>query len=407
MTGIPQTEMQPAVYRKQRWRRVCLYLGAPFFLLGSVGLLMAASQAPPAKAPLAYSFALLVLAFSFYMIASAVRPRIVLDARSIAVRGVFRERCADRSEIEGLRTAASRYGSYKQLVLKDGRKPIAVRSRFKTDDDFRAWFQDLPDLDKRDREALLARIAQQQDLGSTAEERLAALARAKQYNIALMGIAVAAAVGLNFTAAPWMEVSAVVLVLIPLLDAWLCWRSPLLYTAFRKKQDPRAETIHGLLIAGLGMFFHLAPFHFLSRLPLIGGMAVLGLITLAVYYQAVRDGTGNKALIAAVLLAALYAYGTMTTLDVCFDSSNGTHSSTSVIGKHVARGRSTSYYLRLAPWGPVSAAQNVSVSARLYRATSVGDTVCLDLHPGWLRVPWFRVGACAAPDFSASRAPAN
>jgi hypothetical protein len=67
-----------------------------------------------------------------------------------------------------------------------------------------------------------------------------------------------------------------------------------------------------------------------------------------------------------------------------------------VVGKHLSRGRSTTYYLDLAPWGPVDRTNSISVPSTLYRNTVEGDDVCLDLHAGALHMPWYRRVACGA-----------
>jgi len=60
----------------------------------------------------------------------------------------------------------------------------------------------------------------------------------------------------------------------------------------------------------------------------------------------------------------------------------------------VRHGKSTSYNLKLAPWGPVATVDSVSVSASTYQQTSVGQTVCVGLHPGAFALRWFVLQAC-------------
>lgn len=369
-------------------------LGA-FFSVGGGALLLDAAFLHAFHNSRTMVFAALSLSLGAYLLAVALRPRIVIKGTRIDVRGALSARSATVSEIEGTRARPSRYGNLRQLVLKDGSSPITLRAGFKVDDDFRAWMQQIPDLDRRDREALLAEIQQREDLGATPEERLGALARARQKNIALLVLAAAAAAVFNFASAAWVRPCGVALVLAPMVTAWLCWRWPLLFAVFKRKQDPRAETSYGLLIAAFGLLLHMGDFHFLTFRPLLPGMVLLGVITLAGYYRAARSGYGSRVLVAVVFLAAIYAYGTVTMMDSCFDSSTGQPYSTTVLGSRVSRGRSTTYYLRLAPWGPVSVAQDVSVSSSLYRTTQRGETVCLALHPGRLNAPWFRVASCS------------
>lgn len=387
---------QAALHRVYRYNRLqkCFYvLFGAFFALG--GLSMTGSAlAHPGAAP-GLSVGVLVLALGAYMLLLGFRSRILIDGTHIEVRGAFRTQPADLNEIEGLRTLRSRYGSFRQLILKNSRRPITIRSRFKTDDDFRAWMQQIPDLDQRDRQALLAEIEQQQDLGATPEERLGALKAAKRNATALLVIAAAAAIGLNFGSKPWLALCAVVLILAPFVAAFLCLRAPLLYTAFKRRADPRGEASYTLFVCSLGMIYTMREPHFLSFKPLTALMALAALALLIALLSPARKSGNRGALLALVAFAALYGLGAVAVSDVFFDRSQGTVYTAQVTGHHITHGRSTKYYLRLEPWGPVHAVEDVSVPSSLYRATSAGDTVCPELHPGRLNAPWFLVRACS------------
>lgn len=395
MSETRQLEAVRRVYRYGRWRRAFCGLFGAFLMLGVVAMLLNMTLIHPQHDLRALLIAAMPFALAVYVLAAAFRPRIAIEGAGIDVRGAWRERSTRLSEIAGIRARPSRYGCVRQLILKDGSSPITIPSSFKVDEDFRSWLRQVPDLDVRDREALLAEIQQNEELGATPQERLAALARAQKENFVLLALVAAVAAGFNFGPAAWVVPCGVALALAPILAAWLCWRWPLFFAIFKRKQDPRAETSYGLLVAAFGLLLHMSGFHFLSFRPLLLGMALLGAGTVATYYRAVREGSGNRVLVAILALSALYAYGAVTMADVCFDSSGGEHYAATVMGGHIARGRSTTYYLRLAPWGPVATAQDVSVSARLYHATAQGDSVCPDLHPGWLKAPWFRVLSCS------------
>ena len=66
-----------------------------------------------------------------------------------------------------------------------------------------------------------------------------------------------------------------------------------------------------------------------------------------------------------------------------------------VVDKHLTRDRHTSWYLRLAPWGPRTEARDVAVTPELYESTDKGQAVCVALHNGALNVHWLTVSQCA------------
>jgi hypothetical protein len=65
-----------------------------------------------------------------------------------------------------------------------------------------------------------------------------------------------------------------------------------------------------------------------------------------------------------------------------------------VTAKHVNRGKSTTYHLKLAPWGPNVGGQDLMVPYSQYAGIKPGDTVCMLLRPGALRVAWSELGRC-------------
>lgn len=386
------------VYRYKWWRKCLCGLFGTLFTVGGLSALFTG---------LAHSgdlhrtwLTFLLLPIGAYVLSLGFRSRIVIDGSRIEVYGAIRTRSVDLSEIEGFRTLQSRYGSFRQLILKNGLGPISIKSNFNTDDDYRAWMRQIPDLDQRDRQALLAEIEQQQDLGATPEERLGALKVAKRNATALVVIAAAAAVGLNFGAKSWpetwIETCAIVLILAPFAAAFLCLRTPLLYTAFKRRSDPRGEASYTLIISSLGMIFSMSEPHFVTVEPLMGLTVLMAFALLVVLFGPARKSGNRGALLALVAFAGLYGWGAIAAVDVLFDDSQGVVYAAQVVGEHVSRGRSTTYYLRLEPWGPVQAVEDVSVLSSVYDATSLGNTVCPELHPGWLHAPWFRVRACSA-----------
>jgi hypothetical protein len=50
--------------------------------------------------------------------------------------------------------------------------------------------------------------------------------------------------------------------------------------------------------------------------------------------------------------------------------------------------------LVLAPWGPLSRNDTVTVDADIYDPLQPGDHVCIDLKSGTLGFPWYVVRSC-------------
>ena len=93
-------------------------------------------------------------------------------------------------------------------------------------------------------------------------------------------------------------------------------------------------------------------------------------------------------------LVLAYGYGVVALGNAVLDRSIGTPYATTVYGKHVTSGRNRTPKLRLAPWGPRTTEDDVTVPWDLYRSASVGQTVCVLLRPGAFGIRWYRLAPC-------------
>ncbi len=382
-------------YRIKGWLRVVYSLLSIF--LSGVGLFVARSLVQQSRPGAAAWVAIFPLAIGIYLLALALRSRLVIDGTRIEARGAFQEKTADLSDIEGYRTVSTRNGSYWQLKLKDGRGSLTIQQSLDCDD-LRAWMQQLTDLDERDRKELLAEIEQDQELGATPEDRLQALKRAKSWNIGLSAIAVAAAVGTFAGGAQWRLPAAVVLALVPIAVIYLLNRGPLLYVLGKSKRDPRTELSIALFVASMGFFFNGIQRHFVSLMPLLPSMALAALAFISGFAILSRNGPRAQGFYAVMLMCAgFYSFGLISACDTLLDHGQPTPYQAQVVRKHVVHGKSTTYYLDFDAWGPFEGTNKIGVPYGVYRATEPGDTVCFEVHPGALHALWYERVDCEAP----------
>jgi hypothetical protein len=100
------------------------------------------------------------------------------------------------------------------------------------------------------------------------------------------------------------------------------------------------------------------------------------------------------ALLGCSLLAGAYAFGVIGEANALLDRSPLSAFRSPVMDKHVTYGKTTTYHLRLAPWGPLSEPGDVSVSHTLYDNLQPGNLACVLLHQGAFGMPWFIVLGC-------------
>jgi hypothetical protein len=98
--------------------------------------------------------------------------------------------------------------------------------------------------------------------------------------------------------------------------------------------------------------------------------------------------------IVLLFFSFVWASGVTVFYNSYFDKSAPSVFRTRIIGKHKTSGKSTSYYLKLEPWGPRTSAEDVDVARSFYETAAVGSTVCVSLFSGALDVQWFDVWYC-------------
>ena len=401
MNTVEQIASSRREYRMKAWYRALLIiLGAP---AASGGIVISVLALRGSSAGLPLLMGSLFLAFGLYLIALATRSRITIAGNHLEIRGAFISRSAELSEIEGIRTLNSRNGKYTQIRLNNGRKGLTLSNLIAHDVVFDTWMRQIPDLDQRDRDVLLEKISNQQELGATPHDRLAALSQAKTNTWLAFGISVAAAIAANWGIPALFLPFSIVLILTPVVLAVLLHRAPLLYAAFRKKADPRGELVYALVVCSFGLLVRARGIHFVS-LGSIGpviGIVVIAYIA-AFYHSLFESSSATRAFFGLLLFGSLYGYGMIAVADAVGDQSPSEHFAVGVLSKHYTTGRSRSYYLVLEPWGPVRKPNNLGVSRAVYDDAEPGQHVCLELRPGRLNAPWYTQVSCSGGSLDVS-----
>jgi hypothetical protein len=400
MNAFRQTDMSRHEYLLAAWKR------ALFVILGTLltggGIFFGFGTPSSTNATISVVSTMFFLFGGIYTIAYALLARVVIEGSRIQVRGAFREQSADLTDIDGYRTVSSRNGTYTQLCLKHGQGSISLSNSFETDGDYRAWFHQLTDLDKRDRDLMLDEIAREEALGSSPNERLGTLSTARNWSVAILVVTIAVAVALNFADPDLRIPAAIALALAPIAVLILIRRAPLLYTVMKPRSDPRADLGMILIVAGFGLLTRERGVHLVAQQPILMIAVAITLAYTAGLYSSIQSGNAFIGrLIGLLFFIGIYSHGLVVLANSLPDQSQATSFTTSVIGKHVSHGgRSTSYVLELAPSGPLRDRSNLSVSSREYAHTTIGDQVCLLLHQGTLGSQWYERIACSTSRYS-------
>jgi hypothetical protein len=366
---------------------------------GAVFLIQGAARNQPISAVLVVVCGVVTL-LCIYLIALAFLYRVVLRADSIEVFEIYRRRSLARSDIEGRRFVSSGPGQSRWvLVPKAGVGwKINLSQYLKTDANFFAWIHSLPDLNEGNRRSAAQEkrkaIAELKARGVT-ESRIEHLRRVTvALNVAAYGLGIAGLIIpdpnhlLTWTliALPWVAIAMVAT-----------------YTPYLRFGGPRKSPQPDLSLAliGPGLFLALQVLRVIKPVgwqgPLIltaGGSALL--VGVAYWCDSWLKGRQGLAVVLLILCCA-YGYGAGMAVNAMLDGSTRQIYYVLVTGKHVSTGKSTSYHLNLGQWGPNIQGQDLMVSSSFYARTRIGDTVCMVLRSGALKVGWSELGECKRP----------
>lgn len=337
-------------------------------------------------------------AFGAYMVFAALMYRIVLTPDSVELTEPFRSRRLSCAEIQGRRTLRTQHGP-RTLVLapKEGAgKRLKISLMLKTDRTFDAWIARLPDLDQQDLDRSEREIAETLYQALMPQERGERIKRlkviARWANWTATGLAVAA-----FLLPDYHHLLIGTLIAVPWIAIWLVARFQPLYRFGGKRNDAHPDLTSALIIPGfLLMVRALADAHTLDwsaplMLAFAGGLPV----SVAALYVDPWFRRQRLAAIFTCVMMLAYGFGAALEIDVLADSTKPSIYVTQVLGKRINHGsKSTTYYLTVSPWGPITQNDEISVPAARYGTAGIGDTICVYLGKGAFKVTWYQLREC-------------
>ncbi len=102
--------------------------------------------------------------------------------------------------------------------------------------------------------------------------------------------------------------------------------------------------------------------HFVSYKPLLLWGALIAAVYVFAFSAYTQRGPRAQGFVLIMLMyGCMYGYGFVTVADTLLDHAPATTFATSVVGEHEVHGRSTTYYLDLAAWGPFDGTNKLSV----------------------------------------------
>jgi hypothetical protein len=386
-------------YRMALWARALVLAVGVAFLGGAaaLALLIGRSANPSAAAVVVPTLPLVLL--GGYLLLGGLRSRVVLTANAIESYGAFTVQRLARSDIKGRRLLQLQYGQTAvELVPREpGAKPLKLsRSGMRSDAALEAWLNSIPDLDVQEAAAAQAELAADPELGQTPEERVAHLARAKKFARTFNAATWAAAIWAFVYPQPY-EAALLVVALLPWAAIVVAARGHGLYRLDARRNEVRPNLAIAMYVPGFALLLRAVEDVGVLDWKLALMYAVLA--TFIIFLAAVRSDPTllerRSLAIGLFCIMGSYGYGAVALGNSELDSAAGQDYRVQVLAMHYSSGsKSTTYYLTLAPWGPRTRPEDVSVARTLYRQTRPGAEVCVHQGPGAIGIGWYVVRAC-------------
>jgi hypothetical protein len=277
----------------------------------------------------------------------------------------------------------------------DSQKKLKILLFMTLDAAFYDWLEGIPDLDEEDRRQSLAEIEENLGPGENESARANLLAQGKR---TAAGLAIAAGIlGVwSFFAPRPPGLVIFVFGILPLISLALMIRSKGLYQFDDYRNDARPSLALPIMIPSFVLLLRsLLGFDLLSVRSLVVASVMIALVLFSLSLRSDRSLRKRSwVVILPLIFWFAYAYGALSQVNALADHSAAQTFPVTVLSQRVSGGRSTTWYLGIDAWGPVSAPSEVSVSSSLYRSVKLGDSVCVHLHPGALKSPWYYVSHC-------------
>ncbi len=247
-------------------------------------------------------------------------------------------------------------------------------------------------------EAIQARneLLNDTDYGFTPEQVEESIRRAKRISIHLNVAGVAAAIWAFAYPTPY-DVVLMVNILLPIVAMAVTKTSNGLILLNDVKNSAKPNVVWAflgpVLSLSLRLLFDFHIFSFSNMYALAGGLFVCTLVVLIAGSKEfnLSKAAGRASVFSLVFFLAIYCVLAVLTVNCLFDKTPAETYTAQVLDKRISRGKSTTYYLNLAPWGPQKEVDEVSVNRSFYDETNINDDVHLYYHKGLFNIPWFDV----------------
>ncbi|MGY2131314.1 hypothetical protein ACW9KT_03750 [Hymenobacter sp. HD11105] len=323
-----------------------------------------------------------------------MKAKHIITDDKLIYEGAFRRKELPLANIKGYRID-QHYTHIFPITFTDPKIRIGYTSE--NYESMQRWFANrYPDLDALEQEQEVAKLLQDDELGRTSSEREEKLNKARKAAQILNTVGGATALWLFLRPQPyqWAIIAGLV---VPILAAIVLW----LHNGVIRLDERKNSAYPSLAIAVIGpaaslLLRVLLDFDILDYTPLWPQAAAVAFVAVIALLMGSRDFVFRNdslvSLLPTILIgAALYGFAGTLSYNCAFDEGTATRYEAKVLDKRMSGGKTTTYYLKVTPWGPRPNSEDVTITQDYYERVEAGDSVEIYAMPGRIRVPWFTV----------------
>jgi len=323
----------------------------------------------------------------------AIKAKFVIDSDRILSVSTFSNKQLMFNEIKGYRVT----DKFIFIESKENKREIKVSQYFEKRDEIIEWLSDnYPDLDGVQIVEETKEILHNETFGLTAEQREDNLIRASKTAKVLNWAGGLVGVWTIFFPKPY-EYAILASIVIPVICIIV-----LKYYKGLIKIDERKATAYptvfwaifatsiGLGIRGL-MDYHIFDHSNVWKLAPVTAFAFVAILLLGTKEFNLKKAKEYLRLAGFAMIMCAYSYGAVVSLNCIYDKSEPEKFNAAILNKRISKGKSTTYYLKLTPWGYQEKAKEVTVSRALYEKLEKDDSVHIYFRKGKFDIPWFVV----------------
>lgn len=328
------------------------------------------------------------LLFGAYMLVWPIRAKVVLSADSLTSVEVFTRTEISRTEVSGWRLT---HTTPPMLRLeRKGKGAVKIALTFPVDQSLDDWLDGLPCLDQKDMDRERDELAADQNLGLTPKRRSQSLERAKKEVRVLTVASVAACLWGIFYPHPYSP-AMLVQIILPWVGVEMTRRWHGVIRIDEKRNQVRPSVATAVMFPGFVLALRAASdINVIFTAWAMTAMAIAtALLILALFSVDSTLKSQRGTAISICFLMVAYGYGAVLQADTLLDRKPAQIYRAIVAGKHVASGKTTSYYIDPQSWGPDHKALEIEVGRQTFDAIAVGDTADIALRHGALGVQWY------------------